>query len=39
VREAQQFTWDALKNGYRLGMGQHLPNRFFWAQAEEVDET
>lgn len=39
VREAQQFTWDALKNGYRLGMGQHLPNRFFWAQSEEVAGT
>lgn len=39
VREAQQFTWESLKHGHRLGMGQHLPNRFFWAQSEEIDQT
>src|SRR3569833_2856539 len=39
VREAQQFTWDSLKNGHRFGMGQHLPNRFFWAQSEEIEQT
>ena len=33
--EAQEYTWDTLKQGYRIGMGQHLPNRFFWAQGEE----
>lgn len=38
VREAQQYTWDALNHGHRLGMGQHLPNRFFWAQSSEEDE-
>ena len=35
VHEAQEFTWQSLKHGHRLGMGQHLPNRFFWAQGEE----
>lgn len=34
VREAQEYTWEALKNGYRLGMGQFFPNRLFWAQSE-----
>lgn len=34
IREAQEFTWQTLKQGYRLGMGQYLPNRFFWAQHE-----
>jgi len=34
--EAQEYTWDALKQGYRIGMGQHLPNRFFWAHGEEA---
>ena len=34
--EAQEYTWDALKHGYRLGMGQHLPNRLFWAQGEDI---
>lgn len=35
IHEAQEYTWEALKNGYRVGMGQHLPNRLFWARAEE----
>lgn len=34
VHEAQEYTWESLRNGYRLGMGQHLPNRFFWAREE-----
>ncbi|MCF6323468.1 MAG: bifunctional hydroxymethylpyrimidine kinase/phosphomethylpyrimidine kinase [Gammaproteobacteria bacterium] len=40
VHEAQEYTWEALRAGYRLGMGQHLPNRFFWARddAEEEEE-
>jgi hydroxymethylpyrimidine/phosphomethylpyrimidine kinase len=33
--EAQDFTWHALAAGYRPGMGQHLPNRLFWAQRED----
>ena len=35
VHEAQDFTWHSLKYGFRVGMGQHLPNRLFWAQNEE----
>ncbi|WP_455205596.1 bifunctional hydroxymethylpyrimidine kinase/phosphomethylpyrimidine kinase [Kaarinaea lacus] len=35
VREAQEYTWEALKNGYRIGMGQHIPNRLFWAHGED----
>ena len=35
VHEAQDYTWQSLKHGYRLGMGQHLPNRFFWTQSDE----
>ena len=38
VHEAQEFTWQALKHGRRVGMGQYLPNRFFWAQHESPDE-
>ena len=38
VHEAQDFTWHSLKYGFRAGMGQHLPNRLFWAQNEE-DES
>jgi hydroxymethylpyrimidine/phosphomethylpyrimidine kinase len=38
VAEAQDFTWQALAHGGRLGMGQHLPDRLYWAREEE-DET
>ena len=27
VEKAQQFTWQSLKQGYRIGRGQHHPNR------------
>ncbi len=36
IHEAQEFTWEALKAGYRVGMGQHMPNRLFWARSEEA---
>lgn len=32
VREAQDYTWHALEKAYRPGMGQHLPDRLFWAR-------
>ena len=35
VHEAQEYTWEALHHGYRVGMGQLLPNRLFWARGEE----
>ena len=38
IHEAQEYTWESLRAGYRLGMGQHLPNRFFWAR-DEAEET
>ncbi len=31
MHEAQEYTWQSLKNGYRIGKGQYIPNRFFWA--------
>jgi hydroxymethylpyrimidine/phosphomethylpyrimidine kinase len=34
VREAQDYTWHALKRAYRPGMGQFLPDRLFWAREE-----
>lgn len=41
VREAQEFTWQALQYGFRPGMGQHIPDRLFWARDEddEVSDT
>jgi hydroxymethylpyrimidine/phosphomethylpyrimidine kinase len=38
VYEAQQYTWESLKYGYRLGMGQQMPNRLFWRSDEGDDE-
>lgn len=35
VREAQQFTYDSLRAGFRPGMGQFIPDRLFWARREE----
>ena len=35
VREAQEYTWQALAAGFRPGMGQFLPDRFFWARESE----
>jgi hydroxymethylpyrimidine/phosphomethylpyrimidine kinase len=32
VFEAQGFTWQALAAAFRPGMGQSIPNRFFWAR-------
>ncbi|NTV10731.1 MAG: hydroxymethylpyrimidine/phosphomethylpyrimidine kinase [Zoogloea sp.] len=32
VREAQEFTWQTLAAGFRPGMGQSIPDRFFWAR-------
>ena len=32
VRDAQDYTWQALANGFRAGMGQFIPDRFFWAR-------
>ena len=36
VREAQDFTWQALATGFRPGMGQFIPDRFFWARHAEM---
>jgi hydroxymethylpyrimidine/phosphomethylpyrimidine kinase len=32
VREAQEYTWNTLKFAFRPGMGQYIPDRFFWAR-------
>jgi hydroxymethylpyrimidine/phosphomethylpyrimidine kinase len=32
---AQRYTWQSLKNAHHLGMGQALPNRLFWSDADK----
>ncbi len=39
VREAQEFTWQALHAGFRPGMGQFIPDRLFWAREGATDEA
>jgi hydroxymethylpyrimidine/phosphomethylpyrimidine kinase len=37
VYEAQDYTWQALSKAYRPGMGQHIPDRLFWARDNGTD--
>ena len=37
VYEAQDYTWHALANAFRPGMGQYLPDRLFWARENSDD--
>jgi len=39
VKEAQEYTWQALQFGFRPGMGQHIPDRLFWARDEDDEPT
>ncbi len=39
VAEAQEYTWQTLKAGFRPGMGQHIPDRMFWAREEHGDSN
>jgi hydroxymethylpyrimidine/phosphomethylpyrimidine kinase len=38
VMGAQEYTWRTLAAGYRPGMGQYIPDRFFWSREEEDDD-
>lgn len=31
IHEAQEYTWQSLKHAKHIGQGQHIPNRFYWA--------
>ncbi|SDG77608.1 bifunctional hydroxymethylpyrimidine kinase/phosphomethylpyrimidine kinase [Propionivibrio dicarboxylicus] len=39
VREAQDYTWQTLAAGFRAGMGQFIPDRFFWARRHEAPDA
>lgn len=39
VREAQDYTWQALKFGFRPGMGQFVPDRLFWARDDAEEDS
>ena len=38
VHDAQDYTWQTLSSGYRPGMGQHIPDRLFWAREEDAED-
>jgi hydroxymethylpyrimidine/phosphomethylpyrimidine kinase len=38
VREAQEYTWQALSAAFRPGMGQYIPDRFFWARSTSGED-
>ncbi len=38
AREAQEYVFQAARAAFRPGMGAYLPDRFFWARANDVDE-
>jgi hydroxymethylpyrimidine/phosphomethylpyrimidine kinase len=35
VKDAQEYTWQTLKTAFRPGMGQHIPDRLFWAREQD----
>ena len=37
IEEAQNFTWQTLRSGFKIGTGQLIPNRFFQANDVEGD--
>ena len=39
VGEAQEYTWKSLAAGFRPGMGQFIPDRFFWARQQDEAGT
>ena len=38
VKDAQEYTYETLRSGFRPGMGQFIPDRLFWAR-EDANEN
>ncbi len=34
IKDAQEYTYETLRNGFRPGMGQFIPDRLFWARED-----
>jgi hydroxymethylpyrimidine/phosphomethylpyrimidine kinase len=39
ITQALHYTFSTLKHGYRLGMGQHLPDRLYWGRVGRTPTT
>lgn len=37
VKEAQEYTYQTLKNAYRPGMGQFIPDRLYWVRGDDEE--
>lgn len=37
AREAQDYTYQTLKNAHRPGMGQFIPDRLYWMRGNDAD--
>jgi hydroxymethylpyrimidine/phosphomethylpyrimidine kinase len=35
VRDAQEYTWESMRAGLRMGMGSKVPDRLFWMRDSE----
>ncbi|MFL6624617.1 MAG: hydroxymethylpyrimidine/phosphomethylpyrimidine kinase [Sulfurifustis sp.] len=35
IAQALQYTWNTLKHGHRIGMGQYLPDRLYWGRLSD----
>jgi hydroxymethylpyrimidine/phosphomethylpyrimidine kinase len=38
VKEAQEYTYQTLKNAYRPGMGQFIPDRLYWVRGDDDED-
>jgi len=38
VEQGQNFTWQSINTGRRLGMGKMIPNRFYWLNKTTDDQ-
>jgi hydroxymethylpyrimidine/phosphomethylpyrimidine kinase len=39
VKSAEEYTYEALRTSYRIGMGQNIPDRLFWAREGADDKA
>ena len=39
AKDAQEYTWQTLKSAFHPGMGQHIPDRLFWARDDDAEQS
>lgn len=39
VKSAEEYTYETLRTSYRIGMGQNIPDRLFWAREGADDKA